>query len=134
MERLSVLYDPTCELCLRCRDWIERQPAYVELELLPFSSDEARSRFGEIPWLGGQLVVVADDGRVWAGSSAFVVCLWALRQWREWALRLATPELSPLAERFFRLVSTRRKKLGALFSHSPCASDSCPAATRGPYR
>lgn len=134
MQSLTILYDASCDLCLRCKDWLGSQASYVPLELLPCGSDEARRRFGQIPWLGGQLVVVADDGRVWAGASAFVMCLWALRDWREWAEQLSTPALAPLAERFFRVVSSQRRRVGALFSHGPCASDSCGVQARGPYR
>lgn len=134
MRTLTILYDGACELCLRCREWMESQSSWVELEFIDSASDEARSRFGAIPWRGAQLVVIADDGRVWAGSAAFVVCLWALGGWREWSYRFAAPELAPIAERFFRALSAKRRKLGALLSHRPCASDACPAYARGPYR
>lgn len=134
MNTLTILYDGGCALCLRCKDWLGTQPSFVPLELLPAGSEEARWRFGQIPWVGGQLVVVADDGRVWAGAAAFVMCLWALEGYREWAERLATPALAPLAERFFRAVSSERRRVGALFSHRPCASESCGARAGGPYR
>lgn len=134
MHALTVLYDAGCELCLHSKDWLGAQASYVPLELVPCDSDDARLRFGQIPWLGGQLVVVADDGRVWAGAAAFVMCLWALRDYREWAERISTPTLAPLAERFFRAISQERRRLGSLFSHRPCASGSCHVDGRGPYR
>ena len=137
MTTLTILYDAECVLCRNCRAWMERQNAYVRLDWLPCASPEARATFGVIPWLGTELVVVADDGRVWAGSAAFLVCLWALREWREWSYRLATPALAPFAERLFKLLSGERRRIGALFSHSPCAGQTCtlPAhAGRGPYR
>ena len=87
MARFTVLYDEGCELCQRCRAFLEVEPAYVELTLLAAGSDEARLRFGTLPWLGQELVVVAEDGRVWAGAAAFLVCLWALRDYREWSYR-----------------------------------------------
>jgi predicted DCC family thiol-disulfide oxidoreductase YuxK len=135
MERLVVLYDDHCGLCVRCRDWMSRQPAYVTLEFLPSSAEETRRRYGLLPWLGDKLVVVADDGRVWAGSAAFLVCLWALADFREWSYRLSGPTLAPLAERFFRVVSAERRRIAALFDHSPCAGAACAFdASRGPYR
>jgi predicted DCC family thiol-disulfide oxidoreductase YuxK len=138
MTTLTILYDAECELCRRCRDWMERQSTYVRVDWLSCASPEARATFGVIPWLGTELIVVADDGRVWAGAAAFLVCLWALREWREWSYRLATPALAPFAERFFRALSAERRRVGALFSHSPCADGTCriPAysAARGPYR
>ena len=134
MRSLTVLYDPTCELCIRCRAFMERQRSYVPLEFVPWSSEEARRRFGSVPWLGAELCVVASDGRTWVGPAAFVICLWALIEYREWAGRLSTPELAPLAERFFRLLSAERQRIGALFSHDPCGSGSCVVQARGPYR
>ncbi|HEV8324435.1 MAG TPA: hypothetical protein VG389_22645 [Myxococcota bacterium] len=35
MKRLTVLYDARCALCVRCRRWMEEQPAYVTLAFLP---------------------------------------------------------------------------------------------------
>jgi predicted DCC family thiol-disulfide oxidoreductase YuxK len=134
MSSLTILYDAGCELCQRARAWMEREPAFVPLEFLPCASDEARRRFGVIPWLGAELVVVADDGRVWAGPAAFLTCLWALRRHREWSLRLASPELAPLAERVFHALSGRRQAISSLLSHRPCASDRCNLGARGPYR
>ena len=117
MHMLTILYDAGCELCRRCRIWMEGEPAWVELEFVASSSDDARARFGTIPWRSGELVVVADDGRVWAGGAAFLVCLWALREWREWSYRLASPELVPLAELCFRVLSAERRTIGALLRH-----------------
>jgi len=45
MKRLVVLFDGECALCGRCRDWLARQPAFLELEFIPFQSPEARERF-----------------------------------------------------------------------------------------
>jgi predicted DCC family thiol-disulfide oxidoreductase YuxK len=138
MTTLTILYDAQCSLCQSCRDWMQRQSAYIALEWLPCASPEAHATFGVIPWIGTELVVVADDGRVWAGSAAFLVCLWSLREWREWSYRLATPALAPLAERLSRALSAERRRVGALFSHSPCAGQTCTLPHRrgvaGPYR
>jgi predicted DCC family thiol-disulfide oxidoreductase YuxK len=135
MQRLTILYDADCALCVRCRDWMLAQPSFVELEFVASRSEQAKLGWGTLPWLGDQLVVVADDGRIWVGSAAFLICLWALVDWREWSYRLAGPAFAPLAERFFRLISAERRRLAALFDHRPCASEACPAPPRrGPYR
>jgi predicted DCC family thiol-disulfide oxidoreductase YuxK len=112
MNRLTILYDESCAFCRRCRDWLLLQPCFVEVELLPAGSGEARARFGNVPWLGRDLVAVDDRGRVWAGPAAFITCLWATVRYRPWAYRLASPTLAPLAERFFMVVTKRRDRFG----------------------
>ena len=127
---LTVVFDPACALCRRCRDWMLGQAAYVPLVFIACTGAEARARYGEIPWLGDELVVVGDGGEVWAGPAAFVTCLWALEDWREWSYRLAGPMFAPLAERFFRILSSNRRGIAALLEHD-CADGSCRVGARG---
>jgi predicted DCC family thiol-disulfide oxidoreductase YuxK len=138
MNRLTVLYDEFCPLCVRCRTWMLGQPSYVPLEFLPCGSERARMRYGSVPWLGAELVVVSDEGDVWVGAAAFLMCLWSLTGWREWSYRLSGPTLAPVAERFFHTVSARRGALGALVGPPACPSGGCRAehhASHGvPYR
>jgi predicted DCC family thiol-disulfide oxidoreductase YuxK len=135
MRRLTVLYDATCPLCVRCKEWLGRQPALVELELLPAQSSEARRRYGQVPWLGEELVVVSDGGEVWAGAAAFIVALWALAEWREWSYRLSGTAFAPLAERFFRTISSRRRWLGGFLREPACETGTCAHRKEGrPYR
>jgi predicted DCC family thiol-disulfide oxidoreductase YuxK len=122
--KLLVLYDPGCALCRRCRDWMLSQPKYLELAFLACTGPEARARFGDIPWLGNDLVVVSDRGQVWAGPAAFVICLWALVGWRDWSYRLASPLLAPLAKRLFTYLSSHRRSVAALFEHR-CRDGHC---------
>jgi hypothetical protein len=63
-------------------------------------------------------VVVGDGGEVWAGPAAFLICLWALRDWREWSFRLSGPGFAPLARWFFHVVSSQRRSVAALFRPS----------------
>jgi predicted DCC family thiol-disulfide oxidoreductase YuxK len=121
---LTVLYDPACALCRRCKDWMLAQDAYVPLAFVACSGDEARARYGDIPWLGDELIVVGDGGEVWIGPAAFLTCLWALRDWREWSFRLAGGAFAPLAERFFHFVSSRRRAFAALVDHE-CEDGAC---------
>ena len=123
---LTVLFDPGCSLCQRSRAWMLRQESYLRLDFVPCSGAEARARFGDIPWLGDELIVVADNGDVWVGPAAFLTCLWALVEWREWSYRLSGPAFAPLAERFFRALSSRRKGIAAWLDHD-CADGSCQA-------
>ncbi len=126
MKRLTVLYDEKCPICVRCRDWLVLQPALLELEFLGCGTIEAQWRYGEVPWLREELVVVSDEGEVWVGPAAFIMALWALYDWREWSYRLSGTALAPLAERFFRMISKRRKRLADFFPHhEECEGSSC---------
>jgi predicted DCC family thiol-disulfide oxidoreductase YuxK len=132
MRELTVLYDASCALCVRCREWLGQEVAFVPMRFVPCGSDEARDRYASIPWLGEELVVVSDEGDVWAGPAAFLVSLWALEEWREWSYTLSAPAFAPLVERFFHAVSSRRRSIGAWLRPDPCEGGTCklPAAHR----
>jgi predicted DCC family thiol-disulfide oxidoreductase YuxK len=121
---LTVLYDPGCSLCRRCCNWMMHQASYVGLKFVSCNESEARARYGDLPWLGDELIVVGDRGEVWVGPAAFLTCLWALVDYREWSYRLAGPALAPLAERFFHAISDRRRAISALLGHE-CRDGSC---------
>jgi predicted DCC family thiol-disulfide oxidoreductase YuxK len=125
MKTLTVLYDDLCEVCVRSRTWMESQRAYVPLEFISCRSSRARARFGEVPWLGEELVVVSDEGEVWAGPAAFLVCLWALEGYRDLSYTLGGELLAPLASRFFRILSSKRRLLAALLPHTTCPGGAC---------
>ena len=107
---LTILYDETCALCRRARDWLLTQPCLLPVVLIPAGSDEARARFGGVPWLGSELVAVDDHGNAWIGPAAFLASMWATARYRAWAFRLARPSLAPHAERFFLWLSKRRDR------------------------
>jgi predicted DCC family thiol-disulfide oxidoreductase YuxK len=117
---LTVVYDETCALCHRCRHWLEMQPTLVELEFVAAGSEEARRRYGGLPWLGAELVVASAAGEVWVGPAAFLMALWATEEFRPWSYRLSGRHFAPLAEWFFRTVSSKRRYLGFL------GRDECP--------
>ena len=121
---LDVLFDPGCALCRRCVAWMQLQPSYVPLRFVPCTGPEARARYGDIPWIGDELVVVSEAGEVWVGPAGFLTCLWALEDYRQWSFRLAAPAFAPLAERFFLALSHRRKALGYLLEPR-CKDGTC---------
>ncbi len=130
MTSITVLYDASCHLCVACAEWIARQEAYLPIELMPAGSRQARHRYGEVPWLGEELVVVADDGSVWAGAAAFLTCLWALVDWREASYWLSSDTLSGVAGRFFLGLSKNRRAIARWAMHPKCEDGAC----RAPYR
>lgn len=90
---LVVLTDSGCPLCVHLARWLDRQPQLVPLELVDAASPQARARFPELdPGMTlRDLTVVADTGAWWHGGPAWVMCLWALADYRTRALRLSGP-------------------------------------------
>lgn len=115
MKKLYILYDSECELCRRCRVWLGRQPAFVPLVFVPLQSPEAECRFPALRELHPEeeIVVIDDAGAVWQGGAAWVMCLWALQEYREWSLRLAHPALLSVARRVCEVVSVNRYKISS---------------------
>ncbi len=108
MKCLYVLYDAECELCRRLRGWLAQKAAFVPLNFLPLQS--AGTVFPGIERLhpGERLLVISDAGNVWRGESAWIMVLWALKETREWSMRLATPALRPFAKVACEAISQRR--------------------------
>ena len=118
MRELTVLYDPQCGLCRRAQAWLMSKTKYLELVFVPASSDEARSRYPQLDHslTLTDLTVISDDGAVYSGPKAWLMCLWALREYRDWAIRLSSPELLPTAKRVISTVSQNRYQLEGLGS------------------
>ena len=119
MEKLYVLYDARCGLCSWARRWLMQQPAFVPLSFIPAGSVLAGRLF---PGLGQpgkpaeELVVVSDEGGVYREGNAWIMCLFALEEYRDWANRLAHPLLRPLARQGFALLSGQRSRISRWLS------------------
>ncbi len=116
MNTLIIFYDARCGLCSRFRRWMLDQAAYVRLHFLPYDSPQALRLCPDLPSLRAdqEIVVMGDDGSLWQGAGAWVTCLWALREYREWSLRLASPALQPIARKAVHWISTNRITLSRL--------------------
>src|SRR5713226_9690474 len=113
MEKLTVLYDAWCGFCVSCRRWLEAQPAYVPLEFIPAGSAAALRAFPDLATTQepAELVAVDSDGAVYRGAHAWIMCLYALREYREWAQFLSRPTLLPFSRQAFELLSRNRKEI-----------------------
>jgi predicted DCC family thiol-disulfide oxidoreductase YuxK len=121
MERLLVLYDAECGFCWRVKAWLRSQPAYLKLEFLAQQSAEAHQRYGELIEAddGMEVIVVADDGRVYRGDRGYIMCLYALKRYRRWSYRLASLPLQPLARNAFAMLTRHRHALSRLLGKHP---------------
>src|SRR5688572_15352921 len=116
MRQMTILYDPDCGLCRRVKAWMVLQPAFVEVIFVPVNSKEAWHRYPRLNHSVtlNDLTVVSDEGAVYFGPKAWLMCLWALQQYRAWSLRLSSPELLPTVKRVISMISQNRYKLEGL--------------------
>lgn len=116
MKTLTIFYDPRCGLCAKFRVWLEAQPKQVVVEFLGYDTPEALRRFPSLLEIGAdrEVVVLADDGRWWQGSAAWVTCLWATARYRHWAFHLADPVFQPFVKKAVHLLSENRLTLSRL--------------------
>jgi predicted DCC family thiol-disulfide oxidoreductase YuxK len=112
MKALFVVYDPACGLCSQIKDWLMRQPAYVPLRFVPSGSPEVQRLMPSLP--PGEIAVISEEGDAWIGNRAWILCLWALQEYRGWAARLARPALLPFAQQAFAVLSRNRTALSRL--------------------
>ena len=61
-----------------------------------------------------EIVVMSDTGDVWQGAAAWVMCLWALEEYRAWSARLATPSMQAIARTVVHWISSHRIGLSRL--------------------
>jgi predicted DCC family thiol-disulfide oxidoreductase YuxK len=110
MEKLYVLYDPRCELCCRLKDWLLVQRSWLGLCMIPAGSDKAKDMFPGLETIASadDLVVISDEGQVFLNNHAWIMALYALEEYRDWACRLAHPLLLPLARQAFATISKNR--------------------------
>lgn len=117
MKRLTILHDTGCAFCRRCVAWLKTQPKYLELEFLAVDSPLVANRYPGLKTelLKKELTVVDDEGGVYYAENAYVICLYALRTYREWSVRLSNPAARPLVRRAMHAVTEHRHALSELF-------------------
>lgn len=118
MQKLYVLYDPKCELCCRLRDWLMEQPSWIALEVIPAGSERARKMFPQLEQIASQndLAVISDEGAVYLNDRAWIMVLYALEEYRDWAARLNHPLLMPMARQAYAALSSNRHFLSRWLS------------------
>ena len=60
--------------------------------------------------------MISDAGEVYLNNHAWIMCLYALEEYRDWALRLASPLLLPLARQAFETLSRNRQAISRWLS------------------
>lgn len=118
MRNLFVLYDSKCGLCIQCKSWIASQRQLVRVTFIAAASPEARRLFPtlEHEWTEQQLTAIGDSGEVYHGAKAWVMCLWSLADYRNWACTISSPELMPTAQNIVATISANRQKISKLIA------------------
>jgi len=115
---LAVFFDQDCNLCRACRRWLLAQDKFLPVEFMPYQSSRARRICPQLLSLNPdkEIVVMADNGQIYQGGSAWIMCLYALKKYRELSFKLAHPMLLPLAKKMCHVISERRMVLSRLFT------------------
>jgi predicted DCC family thiol-disulfide oxidoreductase YuxK len=118
VEKLYVLYDPRCELCRRLKDWLLVQRSWLGLSMVPAGSEKAKKMFPELDQIAtcNDLAVISDEGQVYLNDRAWIMVMYALKEYRDWASRLAHPLLMPLARQAFSALSRNRRLISRWLS------------------
>lgn len=119
VQHLTVLYDPTCGFCVKCRQWLDKQPKHFAMRFVPQGSSKQQTLYPELRFLTDdqgrpeELIVIDDAGKVYRDDKAWVMCFYALRAYRPLAMRLARPGMAGLARKAYAMMSTNRRALSA---------------------
>ena len=132
MKKLYVLFDASCGLCVRSARWLNKQPAFLEVQAIPSGSHKAAKLFPGLRTAPTpeELVVIADTGEVYRDLSAWLMCLYALKRYRSWAIRLSRPGWKPLARRAVQFLTDHRETVSGVLGMKPAFEDM--AAAPGP--
>lgn len=118
LEALTVFYDGRCGMCCTFHEWVNRQEKLARMGFVPYQSADAERLFPGIGLLEPEREMVVRDegaGTVYRGAEAWVICLFALTEYRGWARRLSSPALLPVAKRTCALLARNRHRLSRVF-------------------
>jgi len=116
MTKLYVVYDPKCELCCRLKNWILVQRSWIGLAVVEQGSEKAKRLFPELERIATKddLAVISDEGAVYLNDRAWIMVLYAMVEYRDWAARLTHPLLMPLARQAFAALSKNRHFISSM--------------------
>lgn len=121
VQQLTVLYDPTCGFCVRCRQWLQKQAKLIDMRFVPQGSSAQQRLYPGLAYKRDaqgrpdELIVIDDRGRLYRDDKAWVMCFYALREYRGLSMRLARPGMAGLARRAYAMISSNRRMISTIF-------------------
>lgn len=114
-SELTVVYDGDCLLCRRSVRWLGEQRTFIPVRTVAAADPAITAEFWHPPDCGGDMIVAADDGRLWVGPpDAYLVVMWAVPKLRMLSYVLSWGPLKPSAGRILQMVTGNRHALGSL--------------------
>lgn len=116
-----LIYDGSCPICQRARDWVAARVNPYALDFVPCQSEERARRAPEVsPEACMEAIhLVMPDGSVYAGADALPRVLRFARGWRWLAYIMQTPGIRHLTPIFYRWFARHRYALsGFLRNHA----------------
>jgi predicted DCC family thiol-disulfide oxidoreductase YuxK len=112
MKTLFVFYDGECGLCSKARTRLAGMAQRVPLVFIPYQDPEVHRLFPGLAGLDpdGQIVAMSDTGEIYQGEGAWITILWALRDYRSLAVRLARPGWRRYAKSAVHYLSMNRRR------------------------
>jgi predicted DCC family thiol-disulfide oxidoreductase YuxK len=107
------------------KDWILVQRSWIGIAVLEAGSEKAKRLFPELEQIATKddLAVISDEGAVYLNDHAWIMVLYAMVEYREWAARLTHPLLMPLARQAFAALSKNRHFLSSFLSTETIAAE-----------
>lgn len=108
-----LIYDARCRLCVTAKEAIERGGGDQDARFVPYQTEEAACRLGDIyqPGRPDVAFLVEPDGTVRRGLDAFLPLLPGIRGGRLLLWLLRVPLFRPLGYLLYRLIARYRYRL-----------------------
>lgn len=117
IEGIEVFYDGRCGMCCSFHEWVNKQSRSYRVDFIPYQSREAEHVFPGIGTLdpAREMIVRTDEGQIFRGAEAWVLCLNSCANYQAAARKLASPGLIAVAVRACRLLAANRHSLSKVF-------------------
>lgn len=117
---ITILYDSECGMCVRLKEWVLAQPAYLSIEAIPMQSKECHERYPDLEdrIQAGQFLCIDNNGAVYVDAEARILCLWALKKYRSISFTVARTPMRSLLTMLMEKISRNRHAISDLIGLS----------------